>query len=128
MTTLYEKRGRRYHPVREYDNITMDSMPKGAHLVVVLPGESSTRYNVNPDHAAVLAALRMHREPMLKVLRQASEMKPSTKLTQQEKKAYAAFVSVMGYEATLRLESESASGVLDALEKSLVEKIATPLT
>ena len=52
----YEKRGRRYIPVAENDYDMFDAMPKGTHLVMCYPGGQSKRYNINPNHAALLAA------------------------------------------------------------------------
>ena len=34
----YEKIGRRYRPVAEYDSDLLDSFPKGSHLICVYPG------------------------------------------------------------------------------------------
>lgn len=44
MTTFYEKRGRRYHPVAEESH--WDSFPQGAHLVVCSPGSQLTTSNM----------------------------------------------------------------------------------
>ena len=52
----YEKVGRRYVPVAEYDNEFMDSFTKGNHLVMCYPGGSSRRFNIQPDYAALIAA------------------------------------------------------------------------
>ena len=60
MTTLYEKRGRRYHPVRE--EMHYNSFPSGAHLVIVNPGQKSVRYSIAPDHAALLVAAESIRD------------------------------------------------------------------
>jgi hypothetical protein len=56
---FYEKVGRRYKPVREYDNDFLDSVPKGSHLVMSYPGGKSTRYNIDPNYAAMIAAGRV---------------------------------------------------------------------
>ena len=44
----YEKVGRSYKPVSEYDSDLLDSLPKGAHLIMCYPGGSSRRYNIDP--------------------------------------------------------------------------------
>jgi len=54
-TIFYKKVGRRYVPVREYDRTLMDAFPAGAHLVICYPGGQSTRYNVNPAYAPMIA-------------------------------------------------------------------------
>lgn len=123
MTTYYEKRGRRYHPVREYDNNLMDSLPKGAHLIVTTPGHQSTRYNVVPEHAPLLAALRMHRNRLANLMIEAGKARPAGNrmLSEKEQKAVAAYYSVMGKEAVLSFEWPSFNEILDKLEKALVE-------
>jgi hypothetical protein len=46
-----------YRPVSKYDIELTSAMPFGDHLVVkVKPGVTSTRYNINPDLASLLAA------------------------------------------------------------------------
>jgi hypothetical protein len=50
----YEKRGRRYVPVAEYDNDLLDSFPKGNHLVMSYPGGTSRRFNIDPAYAAMI--------------------------------------------------------------------------
>ena len=40
--TLYEKKGNRYYPLRE--EIEYDSLPEGAHLVIVSPGRRTIKY------------------------------------------------------------------------------------
>ena len=52
----YEKVGRRYVPVYEYDNDFLDAWPRGTHLVTCHPGGQSRRYNIDPNHAALIAA------------------------------------------------------------------------
>jgi len=53
---FYEKVGKRYKPVKEYDDTFMSAFPKGAHLVVCRPGSTSFIYNVEPTIAPMLAA------------------------------------------------------------------------
>jgi hypothetical protein len=72
----YEKIGRRYMPVAEYDNDLLDSFTKGAHLVLCYPGGSSRRFNVEPNHAAMIAAGRVAEDGMCDAIRRASEMRP----------------------------------------------------
>lgn len=98
---FYEKVGRRYVPVREYDSELMDSFPEGTHLVVVQPGEYSTRYNVNPDLAPMIAAGR-YAEKAISVrimetsaLRCPEDRKP---ITEEQRAAWEAFNRAMGDE------------------------------
>lgn len=45
-----------------------DVYPKGAHLVVVSDGWTRTTYHVDPDHAALLAALPEARDAMCRAI------------------------------------------------------------
>jgi len=65
MTTLYTKRGRRYYPVAEYDPEAIDMLPNGSHLVTVSPGNRIITYQVDPDHAGLLAALQAHEKTLM---------------------------------------------------------------
>ena len=85
----YEKIGRRYRPVAEYDNDLLDSFPRGAHLVLCYPGGTSRRFNVEPNHAAMIAAGRVAEDGICEAMRKASEMRPQrTPLTPGQKKAW----------------------------------------
>ena len=55
----YEKVGRKYVPVYEYDQTLMDSFPKGTHIIMCYPGGQSTRYNIDPAYAPMIAAGRV---------------------------------------------------------------------
>ena len=72
----YEKVGRRYVPVAEYDNDYMDSFPKGNHLVMCYPGGSSRRFNIDPNYAAMIAAGRVAEDEICRAISKASEMRP----------------------------------------------------
>lgn len=122
MTLLYKKVGRRYHPVSMYGQEVADALPKGAHLIVVSDGWTSCRYNVTPEHAPILAALRLHRDICMDAMRKTSVARPAKRpLTAKERQAYRAYCEVMGEESMLQLEHSSASDVVDALENSLIE-------
>jgi hypothetical protein len=85
----YEKIGRRYMPVAEYDNDLLDSFTKGAHLVLCYPGGSSRRFNVEPNHAAMIAAGRVAEDGMCDAIRRASEMRPQrTPITEGQRRAW----------------------------------------
>jgi len=74
---FYEKQGRRYVPVAEYDNDWMDSFPKGNHLVMCYPGGTSRRFRIDPNYAAMIAAGRVAEDKICSAMVRASEMKPS---------------------------------------------------
>lgn len=83
----YEKVGRKYVPVQEYDNELMDSFPKGNHLVMCYPGGQSRRFNIEPALAPMIAAARYAEDAMSKAVQQASEMRPHNKPITEEQKA-----------------------------------------
>ena len=74
--TYYEKRGRRYVPVAEYDNDWMDSFPEGNHLIVCRPGSVSRRYDVDPALAPMIAAGLYAEDAMSRAIYNAMELKP----------------------------------------------------
>ena len=95
----YEKRGRRYYPVAEYDNTLLDSFPKGNHLVMCYPGGSSRRFNIEPNYASMIAAGRVAEDAICDALRKASEMKPQrTPITPGQKKAWEKLAKEFGDE------------------------------
>jgi len=95
----YEKRGRRYVPVAEYDNDFLDSFPKGNHLVMSYPGGTSRRFNIDPNYAAMIAAGRVAEDAICDALRKASEMKPQrTPITLGQKKAWEKLAKEFGDE------------------------------
>ena len=96
----YEKRGRRYVPVAEYDQDLVYSLPKGSHLIMCYPGGQSTRYNIEPNYAAMIAAGRVAEDAICKKLSDASEIKPKRRaLTQDELDAWNNLIAVWGDEA-----------------------------
>jgi hypothetical protein len=93
----YEKVGRRYVPVAEYDNMLMDSFPKGDHLVMCYPGGSSRRFNINPAYAPMIAAGRVAEDAISKAVVKASEMRPHNKpITEKQKAAWEALAKAFG--------------------------------
>ena len=88
---FYEKVGRRYKPVYEYDSELCSALPKGTHLIMCYPGGSSTRYNINPNYAAMIAAGRVAEDAISKAVHEASEMRPHHKpITEKQQKAWIA--------------------------------------
>lgn len=93
----YEKRGRRYVPVMEYDNDLMDAMPKGNHLIMSYPGGTSRRYNIDPEYAAMIAAGRVAEDAISRAISAASELRPQRQLlTAQQKAAWRALADSFG--------------------------------
>jgi len=104
---FYEKVGRRYKPVYEYDQGLMDAMPKGTHMIMVYPGGQSTRYNVDPNYAAMIAAGRVAEDVMCRAISAASELRPrQTPLTEGQRRAWRKLAKEFGDElATLNINS-----------------------
>lgn len=97
---FYEKIGRRYKPVYEYDQVLMDALPKGSHLIQVYPGGRSTRYNVDPNYAAMIAAGRVAEDAISKVIMKASDLRPKrAPITEGQRKAWDNLVKEFGEEA-----------------------------
>ena len=99
----YEKQGRRYVPVAEYDNDLLDSFTKGNHLVMSYPGGTSRRFNIDPAYAPMIAAGRVAEDAICNALHKASEMRPQrTPITLGQKKAWEKLAKEFGSElATL---------------------------
>lgn len=118
--TLYEKRGRRYIPVQQYDSKIMDSFTKGFTMVHVEPGVSSYRYNIDPAIPEVLAAVKLLQDAMAKAMRDKSRWTPNRPLTKKQKALYDAYAESMGNDIYL-LQSASAYDVVEAGTKILMD-------
>ena len=95
----YEKIGRKYVPVAEYDNDFMDSFTKGTHLVMSYPGGTSRRYNIDPNYAAMIAAGRVAEDAICKAISKASELRPKqTPITVGQKRAWEKLAKEFGDE------------------------------
>ena len=99
--TYYQKVGRRYKPVYEYDQKLMDALPKGTHLVQVYPGGKSTRCNINPAYAPMIAAGRVAEDKISEAIRKATDLRPAskeTKLTEEQLRCWKALNKAFGNE------------------------------
>ena len=97
---FYEKVGRKYVPVSEYDSDLLDSFRHGNHLVMSYPGGQSRAYNIDPNYAALIAAARVAQEPMHKAINDAAKMKSDqwndVVLNNEQFEAWNHFAKVMG--------------------------------
>lgn len=127
----YEKVGRRYVPVSEYDSDLSYALPKGAHIIMVYPGGTSTRYHVDENYAAMIAAGRIAEEAISKKLMEATEIRRqgnrSTPLTPEQKAAWDHLVDVFGPEAK-QLEWPSARECSVAAVEAMSEEAAKLMT
>lgn len=95
----YEKIGRRYFPVAEYNTDFMDSFHKGTHLVHSYPGGISRRFNIEPAFAPMIAAGIYAEDAISNALVKASSLRPcQTPITEGQRKAWNKFSKEMGEE------------------------------
>ena len=124
---FYEKVGRRYKPVYEWDQGLMDAMPKGSHLVQVYPGGKSTRYNVDPNYAAMIAAGRVAEDAISMAIHNTTEIRrqqryeTNTPLTPGQKAAWENLIQEFG-EDSRRLEWASVRECTEAGTKAMIEE------
>ena len=110
----YVKEGRRYKPVAEYDNDLLDSFPKGNHLVMVYPGGTSRRFNIDPAMAPMIAAGRVAEDAMCRAMMDASELKPrQTPLTEGQRRAWSKLAKEFGDELCT-LQGSSTRDIVEA--------------
>lgn len=96
---FYEKVGRRYVPVAEYDNDLLDSFPKGNHLVMVYPGGSSRRFGIDPAYAPMIAAGRVAEDAITRAIHAHSEAKPKEyPITERQRAAWEEMKAAFGDE------------------------------
>lgn len=120
MTAIYKKVGRRYVEIGTFD-AERDFYPHGTHLVVAHKGVTMTRFNVNPDHAGLLAASAVARSAMLDAMREADRMKLSPGTDALHRKAWEAYAAIAGEQSSLRLQGASMDAVVQAGIDALVE-------
>jgi hypothetical protein len=118
----YEKVGRRYKPVAEYDTDLLDSFHKGNHLVMVYPGGTSRRFNINPAMAPMIAAGRVAEDAMCKAMMDASELRPQrTPLTEGQRKAWRKLAREFGDELCT-LQGSSTRDIVEAGVQAMQEE------
>ena len=118
----YEKIGRRYVPVYEYDQTLMDAFPKGTHLIQCYPGGRSTSYNIDPNYAAMIAAGRVAEDKISEAIRTASDLRTKSKpLTPGQKAAWDNLVKEFGEEARM-LEWPSARETCEQAVKAMQDE------
>jgi hypothetical protein len=129
----YKKVGRKYVPTSYYDTEVMDSFPAGTHVVMVYPGGKSTRYHVNPDTVALLAAARVAEDAISTAIMKATEIRrqqrhdKETPLTPSQREAWNNLVKEFG-DTAKQLEWPSARECAEAGAKALIEEAEKLLT
>lgn len=108
--TFYEKIGNRYVPISEYDSDLLRALPTGNHLITVTPGNISTRYNIDPTYAPLIAAGIVAEETLSRIIVKATDLKPSLgPLTEEQISAWEKLSKAFG-ESTHLLQWNSAMG------------------
>ena len=120
--TYYIKVGKRYKPVREYDSQLMDSFPEGCHLVVSFPGNTSYRYNIKPDTAALEAAFRVAAEngKIADEIRKVCEAKPREPWGDKQKAAFKKFQEESGLDM-FYLGYPSIQDIVEAMRRAICD-------
>ena len=118
----YEKIGRKYVPVSEYDSQYLDSFSKGNHLVMCYPGGQSRRFNIDPNYAGLIAASRVAEDAMTRAIHTASELKPRrTPLTEGQRKAWKKLAKELG-DDLFTLQGPSSYDIAEAGIKALQDE------
>ena len=124
----YEKVGRKYVPVAEYDSEYLDAFPKGSTLVICHPGGQSRRFNIDPDYAALIAAGRVAEDAMIQAMGKASELKPQkTPITFAQQRAWKQLARAFGDDLAT-LNGASSYDIVQAGLKALEDEAARLLT
>ena len=125
----YEKVGHRYKPVYEYDQTLMDAFPKGTHIVICYPGGQSTRYNIDPAYAPMIAAGRVAEDAISNALMKANDLRPqTTPITPAARKAWEKLKKELGNEAYLTRGStrEASEAAVKAMMEEAEKLLANP--
>jgi hypothetical protein len=128
--TFYIKRGRRYVPVREYDDMLQNALPHGSYVTVVRPGSSVQRWAIDPAYAPMIAAGIVAREAMAEVMISASEVRVSgdrRPMTREQRDAWENLVAVFG-PAARQLEHPSVMEVTQAGVDAMIAEAERLLT
>jgi hypothetical protein len=116
---LYKKIGRKYIPVN--DPFALNGLREGFWLVKVAPGSTSIRQQVYPNRSEISAAARDKEDELIKIIRKASEARPSKRpLTPEALADWQAFIAKHGEQFnTLEYPSmqENAEKIIEALLK-----------
>lgn len=131
-TVFYKKVGRRYQPVSEYDHELMDALPKGAHLTLVYPGGQSTRYNIDPNYAAMIAAGRIAEDAISSTIQKATELRPHNhKMSEEEHQRWRDFIKTMPEDMRFMMTHgsvrEAAEAGVNAMIKEAEKLMSIPI-
>lgn len=124
---FYEKVGRRYKPVSEYDSDLMDSFDLGDHLVSKRPGITSRR-KIDPAFAPMIAAGMYAKDAVIQAISHAMKLKPEpVKLTAHQRVLVNELTASMNQQDARWIRAsafDAAEAGINALQQE-VEKLLT---
>ena len=119
---FYEKVGKRYKPIKEYDDTFMSAFPKGTHLVVCRPGITSYSYQIDPAFAPMVTASKYAEDDMARAIVKGLELKPKqTPITLGQQRAWKKLAREFGDELCT-LNGASAYDIAQAGLKALEQE------
>lgn len=133
-TTYYVKEGRKYKPVAEYDEQLMASVPYGNTLIISQPNRRMRRFNIDPDHAPLLAALETSTDEITSIvvdamsdIRQTAEYSDvNNEVWQKFKDELQGQLSVLyypsAYDITRKLHTELVRDAVEIMENPSVKQ------
>lgn len=127
---FYEKVGKRYKPVKEYDDTLMSALPKGTHVIVCRPGVTSYYYNVDPVFVPMLAAGKYAEGAMAHAIVKGLEMKPKqTLITDRQRKLWDELQESLADQDFVihgPAAADAAQAGIKALEKEVEKMLTVP--
>ena len=127
-TILYEKVGDEFVPVR-YWNETINSFPKGEHLVIAGDNAIIRTYNIDPGYVELIAAGKHFHSHLVDELIEAGSHKLNNfELTEEQEEAWANLNRLLNQDAALQIESYStiADKAVSKLESKLKPYLNNP--
>jgi len=126
---FYEKVGRKYLPVSEYDNDFSSSLGYGDHLLSIYENGSS-RQKVEPAFAPMIAAGRYGKDAVITSIRGSLSMRPSsTPLTQGQRDAWHKLAMEFGdeiYQLTWPAAQDAADAAVVAMQEEADKMLSVP--
>jgi len=127
MKTFYEKIGKRYYPVKEYDEELISSLAEGSYLITIKPGSKNIRKASleTKEEFEILATLIKYEKELFHVLIEESKMRPNKEpLTKKQNQAWINLEKSFGG-SVCTLQGKSWQEIIDKLHLSIIEKIKT---
>jgi len=117
-----------FEPVSIWSYKLLDSLPYGSHLVRVSPGSRAVKYAIDPDRAAVIAALEYARDAITSSIVESSKASPTQEpVTEMQKEAWDNMKEAFGNDmAGIQFPSahEIARDVLSQLEFEIEDMLS----